>query len=130
MSATDFLRKKLLDHFNSVATYVPPPNYLALFTADPTETGSLLNEVSASGYARQPLAGVMGAADSTGNAINTSAITFGPAGADWGTSVFLGTADQLAGGNLGWPGALSQPRTITTGQPLVIPVGALRMRIT
>jgi hypothetical protein len=29
-----------------------------------------------------------------------------------------------------WPGAPATPRTITTGQPLQIPVGQLRLRLT
>ena len=129
MPATDYLRKKALDHFNGVATWAPPPNYLCLFKADPTEAGLQVQEVSGAGYARQPLAGVMGAADASGMAVNTSTISFGPAAADWGTSVYLATADTPSGGNIGWPGALNAPRTITTGQPFQIPAGALRMRI-
>jgi hypothetical protein len=61
-----------------VAAYSPPPLYLSLHTADPTETGSHAHEVTGGGYARQPLAGVMGAADSTGFCVNTTQITFGP----------------------------------------------------
>lgn len=127
--ATDYLRKKFLDHYNGVATYSPVPNYLGLFKADPGETGDQSQEVSATGYARQALAGLMGAADTTGFAINTSIITFGPAGADWGTVIFLAALDALTVGNMAWVGALNEARTITTGQPFQIPIGALRMRI-
>lgn len=131
MSATRYLRKKEIDHLTGVATFSVPTLYLGMFTADPTELGSLANEVSGSGYARQSLAGVMGAADLTsGISINTTVINFGPASANWGTTVYLALLDALTGGNMLWPGALNQPRTITTGQPFQIPIGALRLRAT
>lgn len=130
MSATDYLRKKFLDQYTSVASYAWPTLYLALFTADPTETGSLANEVSAGGYARLSFAGIMGAADSSGFCINTTLISIGPASAPWGTITFLGIMDALTSGNMTWPGVPSQPRTINTGQTFQIPAGQLRMRAT
>jgi hypothetical protein len=66
VSATDYFRKKALDDLTGVAPYTPPSLYLALLTADPTEAGSTASEVSAAGYVRQPLSGVMSAADPTG----------------------------------------------------------------
>ncbi len=128
MSATSFYRKKDVDHLTGVAAYTPPALYLSLHTADPTASGSHAHEVSASGYARQPLAGVMGAADADGVSVNTTVITFGPAGGDWGTITFFGIEDALTGGNMLCPGVPSMPRTITSGQPLQIPVGQLRLR--
>ena len=130
MSATQFLRKKTLDHYFGVATYLPPAWYLCLLGADPTDLGSFLTEVTGAGYARQLITSVMGAADPTGFSVNTSIISFGPAAADWGTNVFVAFADALTGGNMTWPGALNAPRTITIGQPFQIPIGALRARIT
>jgi hypothetical protein len=132
MSATDYLRKKILDDLSSVASYMPPALYLSLHTADPTETGSHANEVSGGGYSRQPLAGVMGAADPSGFSINTTVIIFGPASADWGTITFFGLEDAAGtgAGNMLWTGTPALPRTITTGQPLQIPVGQLRLRLT
>jgi hypothetical protein len=129
MAATDYYRKKALDNFTGVASYVQPTLYLALFTADPTESGSLAHEVSGTSYARQSLAGVMGAADSTGFCVNTSVINFGPSGSDWGTITYLAIMDASSGGNMLWSGAPSQPRTITTGQPFQIPVSQLRLRL-
>lgn len=129
MSTTTYGRDKLLDHLTGVAAYSPPALYLSLHTADPGEAGSHANEIAASGYARQPLAGVMGAADSEGISVNTTVITFGPAGADWGTITHLAVEDALSGGNMIWPGAPAMPRTITSGQPFQIPIGQLRLRM-
>jgi hypothetical protein len=130
MSGTDYIRKKILDDLTGQAAWSPPALYLSLHTADPGEAGSHANEVSGGGYARQPLAGVMGAADASGFSVNTTQITFGPATVNWGTITWLGVEDAASGGNMLWPGAPSMPRTIASGQPLQIPVGQLRLRIT
>ncbi|MBR1198822.1 hypothetical protein JQ574_22760 [Bradyrhizobium sp. AUGA SZCCT0158] len=130
MSGTRYIRKKILDDLNGVAAYSPPALYLSLHTDDPGDTGSHANEVSGGGYARQPLSGVMGAADASGFSVNTTLITFGPASADWGTITYLAVEDALTGGNMVCPGSPALPRTITSGQPLQIPVGQLRLRLT
>lgn len=130
MSATDYARKKILDDLTGVAPYSPPALYLALLTSDPTEAGSFADEIVGAGYARQPLAGVMGAADVTGFSVNTTLINFGPATADWGTITYLAVVDAPTGGNMICPGVPATPRTITSGQPLQVPVGQLRLRLT
>jgi hypothetical protein len=130
VSGTDYIRKKILDDLTGVAAYSPPALYLSLHTADPGEAGSHAFEVTGGGYARQPLAGVMGAADATGFCVNTTQITFGPATTDWGTITFLAVEDALVAATWCGPGAPATPRTITTGQPLQIPVGQLRLRLT
>ncbi|MCK1402021.1 hypothetical protein IVB45_17540 [Bradyrhizobium sp. 4] len=129
MSATSYGRRKTVDDLTGVAPYSPPPLYLSAHTADPGAAGSHANEVSGGGYARQPLAGVMGAADASGISVNTTVITFGPATADWGTISYFGIEDALSGGNMLCPGVPAMPRTITAGQPLQIPVGQLRLRL-
>lgn len=130
MSATSYGRQKIVDDLTGVAPYSPPPLYLSAHTGDPGDAGSHAHEVSAGGYARVPLAGVMGAADASGISVNTTVITLGPATADWGTITHFGIEDALSGGNMLCPGVPTMPRTITTGQPLQIPVGQLRLRLT
>lgn len=130
MSATSYGRDKIVDDLTGVAAYSPPALYLSLHTADPGDAGSHAHEISAGGYARQPLAGIMGAADASGISVNTVLISFGPATADWGTIIYLGVEDAASGGNMLCSGATSMPRTITSGQPLQIPVGQLRLRLT
>lgn len=130
MSATNYARKKIIDDLTGVTPYTWPTLYLSLHTADPGLSGSHANEISGGSYARQSLAGVMGAADSSGLSVNTSAITFGPSSADWGTITFLGIEDSstAGSGNMVCPGVPATPRTITSGQPLQIPVGRLQLR--
>lgn len=54
MSAfTDFLEQGIRDHFKRDTQLPLEDTYLALFTADPTDTGSTANEASYGGYARQ-----------------------------------------------------------------------------
>jgi hypothetical protein len=131
MSASSFLRKKLVDLLTGNAGYVPGSLYLSLHTADPGQSGSHAYEVTGAGYARQSLAGKMGTADAvTGISVNTVAINFGPAAADWGTVAFIGLEDAASGGNMLIPGVLATPRTITTGQPFQIVPGNLRLRLT
>ncbi len=130
MSATSYARKKIVDDLTGVAAYAPPPLYLSLHTADPGDSGSHAFEVSGGGYTRQPLAGVMGAADADGISVNTTVISFGPASIDWGTIIYLAIEDAALGGNVMCPGLPAMPRTITSGQPLQIPVGRLRLRLT
>ncbi|MFT4117460.1 hypothetical protein [Bradyrhizobium sp.] len=132
MSATRYYRKKDIDNLTGVAPYSPPTLYLSAHTGDPGDSGSHVHEISGGGYARQSLAGVMGAADASGISVNTSVITFGPATADWGTITYFGIEDAAGAGtgNMLCPGVPVMPRTITTGQPLQIPVGQLRLRLT
>ena len=90
---TDALELALLDGLTSVTQYTSPAIvYLALFTADPTDTGSVANEVSGTSYARVSLATKFTAATgTTGVSANTSAITFAAAGAGgWGTITHIG----------------------------------------
>lgn len=124
---TDYLEKKLLDHTLGKAAYTMPATvYLALFTADPTDTGSLAAEVSvtSTGYARQAITAAMPAASATGGqSANTTAITFGPASAAWGTITHLGICDASTGGNMLLFAALTASKTIASADSLQFAIG-------
>jgi hypothetical protein len=132
MSATSFLRKKLMDHLFGFATYtVPSPLYLSLHTADPTITGSHAFEISTSGtgYARFSLAGVMSTPDATtGITVNLTTITIGPALTQWDVR-FLGIEDAASAGNMLIPGVPVAPRLVGVGQPFHIPPGQLEVQL-
>lgn len=118
MSAmTDYLESRLLDHTDGKTSYTKPTAvYSALLTADPTDVGTQTNEVSALGYARQSITANMAAAGATsGNALNTAAITHGPAGASWGTITSAAFGDALTTGNYLLYGTLTASRTIANG---------------
>jgi hypothetical protein len=129
MSATNYLSRKLVDLFNSVAAYSPPPLYVSLHSIDPGGSGSHANEVSGGNYFRQSLVGKMSAADGSGISSNTVAINFGPASSDWGTVASVAIEDALTGGNMLMTSSPTAPKAVTSGQPFQIAPGNLRIRL-
>jgi hypothetical protein len=130
MSATSYLRKKVMDHLTGVTTYSSPTLYLSLHSADPGPTGSHAAEISDSSYHRQSLAGIMGAADATtGISVNTSVINFSPATVEWDVRYF-GIEDALTSGNMLIPGIPSLPKIVAAGSPFQLAPGQLRLRLT
>lgn len=120
-AATNYLESNLCDHAMGKTSYTKPTTtYVALSTADPTETGSQSNEPSGNGYARQNASTAFGAANSTtGTAVNTSVITFGPCTTSgWGTITHALYCDSLTTGNGLIYLALTASRTISVGDSL------------
>lgn len=130
---TDYLEKKLLDHsLGKLAYTMPSGTFLALFTSDPTDTGSLTGEISttSTGYARQALTAAMSAAGATnGQSANTAAITFAQATADWGTIAYFGIMDAATGGNMLYTAAANPARQILSGDQYVVSIGALTVTL-
>lgn len=130
MSAmTDYLEKKLCDHTLGITAYSKPTTtYTSLMTADPTDVGLHTAEVSttSTGYARQSITSSMNAANATtGLSDNATAITHGPASADWGTILYIGIEDATAAGNQLLHGAATASRTIQTGDSYQLAAGQL-----
>ncbi len=123
---TDFLENRVLDRVlknNADFSYsFPATVYCGLFTADPTESGSLTNEVSGTAYARQS---ITWGAIASGTVSNSVAITFPVAGSSWGTVTYVAVLDAVSAGNMLYSGALTTPKTIGTGDQLVFAIGAL-----
>lgn len=109
----DSEENKILDGLLGVTPYTTVTTvYLALFTAAPTDTGSVTAEVAGGSYNRVSLAGLFSAATGTiGESKNTSAIIFPVSTADWGTITHIGimasgvptTADMIMWGALVTP---------------------------
>lgn len=122
MSASNYLEAALLNATLRNTSYTSPATvYVALFTTNPDEpaTGT---EVSASGYARQSAAF---AAPSGGACLNSALITFGPAGASWGTITHAAIFDASSGGNMLYYGALSVNKAIATNDSFTFAAGSL-----
>ena len=126
---TNDLENDLLDAICSVTQYTSPATvYLALFTADPTDLGTVTSEVSGGSYARKSLSGLFTAATgTTGISANTSTITFVTATAAWGAITHLGfmksgtaTTDDM----IIW-GALASTVTIADTDIFEIAIGDL-----
>jgi hypothetical protein len=116
---SNYAEKKLCDHLLGLAAFTMPTVYLALFTADPGEAGSLTAEVgSGVGYSRVNVTSAMGAANATtGQSLNTSVLSVGPASADWGviTHAALIDSNTLGSGNVLMSAALNSSRNIQSG---------------
>ncbi len=126
---TNGYENELLDGLTGVTPLTTPTTvFLALFTADPTETGAVANELSGGGYARKSTAGLFSAATGTdGTSSNTSVIDFVTATADWSTVTHVGfmesdvetTADMMI------VVALDVPITILDTQKFSFAIGNL-----
>ena len=104
--ATNMTDSYSIEQLNGLTGYAqlttPATTYLALFTTDPTSSGSVANEVTNAGYVRVSLAGLFGSASST-SVSNSSDIAFAAATEDWATithagimkSGTAGTADMM-----------------------------------
>ncbi len=92
----DAYENKQLDGTTGISQYTSPATtYVALFTADPTDTGSVTNELTSGGYARTSLSGKFSAATGTdGSVANTTLIQFPAATEDWTTVTHAGIMES------------------------------------
>lgn len=131
MSAmSDYLENKLIDYvLRAQAFTAPATTYVALFTANPSDTGGG-TEVSGGSYARVAVtsalanwAGTQAAASTTassgtgGTTSNNGTITFPAPTANWGVVTGIGVFDASSAGNLLFYGALTVNKTVNNGDP-------------
>lgn len=114
---SNYLENALLDHvLNNTSLTSPSTVWLALFTADPGETGSLTNEVTTTGtaYARQVAS--FGAA-SSGTSTSDADIEFPQATASYGTVSHVGIMDNATAGagNMLFYTSLTTSKAIDSG---------------
>jgi len=96
---TNYLEDKIVNHVFGSTTYTKPTNwYVGLLTATPSDSAAG-TEVTGGSYARQVCAFTI-TGSGIAQAVNTSAITFPTATADWGIVGWVGIYDALSGGNL------------------------------
>lgn len=123
---TDYLENRVLDRVlknNAQFTYTFPATvYIALFTADPTETGSLTNEVTGGAYARQAATWGTIAAGSVSNSV---AVVFPTASGSWGTVTHVGIVDAATAGDMLYGGALGTSKTVGIGDDVSFAIGTL-----
>ncbi len=132
MNKTRYLRKAMLDHFLGRISYAFPTNvYAALFSADPTELGTLTNELSQSGYARIEISDKLSDAVLASGVISNSLdIVFGPAGADWPEVTHIGIMDSagLGTGNMLYHVPAITSRTVPNSDEFKIRAGQLTIQ--
>ena len=110
--------------FTASAVTRPTSWYLALYTADPSDTGGG-TEVSGGGYVRQSVSFTV----SGNTASNASAVEYPTATASYGTVVAVGVFDASTGGNLIAYAGLTTDKAIDTGDVFRIPTGDLDITI-
>lgn len=128
MSATDAFENPALDHLlGTAALALPPQGFLALFTADPGDAGSLAAEVVGLGYARQPIAFAPAVG---GQAANAAQLTFPQAtGGSWGTLTHWAIMSAATAGAMRIKGQLSTPRAIADTDQFVVPAGSITVSL-
>ena len=133
-AASDYVELRTLDFWlkaNSQSTTAPSTVYVALFTADPTDSAGLTDfqdEVSTSGTAYARKAVTFGTIDpQSGSVSNNANVTFDAATASFGTVTHIGITDNATAGagNLLFHGALDSSKAIDTGDTFQITSGNL-----
>ena len=106
--------------FTNASVTRPTAWYLGLFTSAPGEAGGG-TEVSGGSYVRKAVTFSV-----TGDtATNTAAVEWPVATATWGTITHIAVYDALSGGNQIAYAALTNSKTISSGDVLRVPAGDL-----
>ena len=125
----DSYENKILDGLLGVAALTLPSEvFLALFTADPTETGDVTSELSGDGYNRVTLSGMFQGAVS-GDSKNTAVITFPTASADWPQITHIGVMESgtPATSDMMMRMVLDVPTIVGVGKSFNFDIGALTL---
>jgi len=124
MSLTNAFETHTLKYLLTTDALTRPTTwYIALFTSDPTDTGTAGTEVSTgTGYARTAVTFTV-----TGDtASNSAAVEFPAAsGGNWGTISHIGVMDASTSGNMIVHSALTTAKAINDGDVFRIPTGDL-----
>lgn len=120
-----YAQRALLNHSLKGTPYTQPTHlYVALLTVSA--------ECAGTGYARQICDSWGAASDADPSvAANAAIVDFGDAGgADWGVLTRFAVYDALTGGNLIVDiTALAAAKTINSGDPVSLPIGALTVSL-
>ena len=120
MAISTYAGNKLLDAICRNISFQASP-YASLHSADPALTGA--NELSGNGYGTRP-AVTFGAA-SGGATDNIATVSLPTATGDWTAATHQGLWDAATDGNFLWGGALTDARTVLSGESAEWAVGAL-----
>lgn len=123
MSLTNAFETHALQYLLTTDSLTRPTTwYIALFTSDPTDTGSAGAEATGFDYARTAVTFSV----SGDTASNSAAVEFPAAnGGNWGTISHIGVMDASTGGNMIIHSALTTAKAINDGDVFRIPTGDL-----
>lgn len=103
-----------------------PTQYVALFTADPTETGSLAAEATYTGYARASVTKATGWTGGANPFVNSGTITFAQCTGGTNAITHFAVVDTASGAvNMMISGALGSTLNISAGIQPQFAAGAL-----
>lgn len=123
-SLSNYAELELLDHVLKTGSYTVPTNiYVALSTADPTDSGGSIAEPSGGSYART-VCNTWDVAASRATQ-NTGAVTFPTASGSWGTITHWALFDASSGGNMLAHGSFTASKAVASGDTLSCAAGAL-----
>jgi hypothetical protein len=128
-SFSDHWENKILDHVFGKGSYTPPAIYIGLSTADPGDAGTGMSEPSGNGYARVQTSADDWSSASAGALDNAGLIEFGEATGAWGTVTHFALFDAVAAGNMLAHGALTQAKTIDSGDTARFAAGDLNISL-
>ncbi|MFO8006183.1 MAG: hypothetical protein R6V05_00440 [Candidatus Brocadiia bacterium] len=123
-SLSDYCENKWLDHLTSKAEFSAPETlWLALSTADPTETGAGLSEPSGAGYARVATSASDWTAASARSIQNVAELPWPVATGDWGALRYWAAMDAELGGNMLAYGELTEETPVEVGDVYALIAG-------
>ena len=123
---TNKFENDVLDGITGVTSLFSAGMSLALFTADPTDAGSVVNEMIGNGYERKLLSGLFPSATGTeGSVSNSSVIDFPTATAIWAEATHIGymESDVEGADDMKVVVALDEPTIIQATKKFTLQVG-------
>jgi hypothetical protein len=126
---SNFLENALLNGTLNATTFTAPAAvYVALYTSDPTDTGTAGTEVSGGSYARTAVTFAT-ASGTSGSVASNADCTFPQATGSWGTVGWIGIMNASTAGNLLYHTALDVSKTIDSGDIFKIASGSLTVTL-
>ena len=120
---TNYLEGAVYDAVLRNTTYTAGATlYLALHTADPTETGAVGELSAINGYARETVAF---GTDTDGSGTNSGLVSFTASGGNWGTITHFSIWDAASAGNSLLYSALDNNRVVNDGDTIEFAIGAI-----
>ena len=124
MYATNYFEQMILNILRGSAAAAPSACYIGLFLTSPGESGTAGQEMSYTGYRRQPITFSAPAAMENGIGIaNTADITFPTAPSAAGSVAYIGVFDSLSSGNMLIYGKLEEEQSVEAQEAPVIVAG-------
>jgi hypothetical protein len=123
---SNYLEDALINATLRNTTYTSPATvYVGLFTTDPTDAGTG-TEVTGGSYTRKA---ITFGAPSNGVSVNSVAVEFDQATANWGTVTHFGILDASTSGNLLYHGALTASKVIDDGDVFKFAISAVSVTL-